>query len=236
MSKIIAVHQPNFFPWLGYFDKIVKSDVFIILDDVQFPRSGSGTWINRVRLCVSGESRWVTAPIKRVHHSTLNINEMFFDETNSWRQKMIKTIEGNYKKAEFYNENIDFLVSLISNIENNVADYNFSNIRSIAEYLGIDVNKIKLASSFQVNSSSTQRIIDLVKLNDGNSYYCGGGATGYQEDELYEQNGIKLIYQNYSHPIYSQRNSGDFLDGLSVLDALLNIGREKSRKLILGID
>jgi hypothetical protein len=233
MSKIIAVHQPNFFPWLGYFDKIAKSDAFVILDDVQFPRSGSGTWVNRVRLCVSGEGRWLTAPIKRDHHGTLNINEKFFDNTTPWRQKMIKTIESNYKKAEFYNENIDFLVSLISNNENNIAYYNISNIRSISEYLGLDNNKIKLASSFQVNSTSTQRIIDLVKLNEGNSYFCGGGATGYQEDELYEKNGITLNYQNYIHPHYAQRNNGEFIKGLSIIDAIMNLGKEATTKLLL---
>lgn len=231
MNKIVAIHQPNFFPWLGYFDKIVNSDCFILLDDVQFPKK-NGTWINRVQLFVSGEGRWVTAAIKRDYHGTLNVNQMTFDEKTPWRQKILKTIEGNYKKTSFYDENIEFITSLINNPECNIAYYNINNIIAISEYLGIDTNKFKLSSEFEINSFATQRIIDLVKSCMGDVYYCGGGATGYQKDELYEVNGIQLLYQNYSHPEYAQRGNLPFVKGLSIIDTLINIGKEKTKDLI----
>ena len=77
MNRVVAIHQPNFFPWLGYFDKIARSDVFIFLDDVQFPKTG-GVWSNRVKILIGGEARWSTAPIDRSFTGTRKICEMHF--------------------------------------------------------------------------------------------------------------------------------------------------------------
>jgi hypothetical protein len=62
---VVAIHQPNFLPWLGFFDKLARADVFVLLNSVQFPRTSKGTWINRVKLLVGGEARWATVPIVR---------------------------------------------------------------------------------------------------------------------------------------------------------------------------
>ncbi|HMT10176.1 MAG TPA: WbqC family protein, partial [Ignavibacteria bacterium] len=88
--KIAAIHQPSFFPWLGFFNKIVRSDVFVILDNVQFPKTG-GYWANRVKLVVGGKGEWVTMPINRSYSGTKNINEIEIDKSRSWNQKMLKS-------------------------------------------------------------------------------------------------------------------------------------------------
>lgn len=231
MSKIVAIHQPTFFPWLGYFDKIIRSDIFIMLDDVQFPKT-NGTWLNRVQLLVSGEPRWVTAPVKRDYHGTLPINEMYFDEKVPWRDKFLKTLESNYKKTDFYQENIDFIKSLICNTDSNIGCYNKNTILSLINYLGIDSDKIRFSSEMNVTSTATQRIIDLVKLVGGDTYYCGGGADGYQEDELYAQQNILLKYQEYQHPEYHQKGRVEFMKGLSIIDALFQVGKEATIGLL----
>ena len=82
MIKVVAIHQPNFFPWLGYFDKIRRSDIFILLDDVQFSKTG-GVWSNRVKVLINGEGRWLTAPVERNFHGTRNVNQMFFSYCSS---------------------------------------------------------------------------------------------------------------------------------------------------------
>ena len=233
MTKIVAIHQPNFFPWLGYFDKIVNSDTFIILDDVQFPKT-NGNWSNRVKLFISGEGRWVTAPIKRNYQGTLTINEMNFDDSLPWRKKFLKTLETNYRKADYYNENVAFINSLINNSMSNIAEYNTANILAIVNYLGIQTTKIKRASEFNVNSVATQRLIDLVKACDAQIYLCGGGASGYQDDSLYEMNEITLKYQNYEHPIYEQKNNGEFIKGLSIIDALMNMGKDEVQSMLIN--
>lgn len=233
MNKIVAIHQPNFFPWLGYFDKIISSDTFIILDDVQFPKT-NGNWANRVKLFSSGDGRWVTAPIKRDYHGTLKINEMSFDDRVPWRKKILKTLEANYRKANFYNENVEFIHSLIANPNNNIAEYNSTNILELVNYLGIQTTKIRLASEFNIETVSNERIIDLVKACEGQTYLSGGGASGYQDDSLYRLNGLELIYQDYVHPTYEQKNSGEFVMGLSIIDSLMNIGKDKVKTMLFN--
>lgn len=231
MSRTVAIHQPNFFPWLGYFDKIAHSDIFILLDDVQFPKT-NGTWLNRVQLLIAGDAKWVTAPVKRDYQGKLLINEMFFDEKVPWREKFVRTLEGNYKKTNFYKENIDFISELILNPKSNIADYNIHCILSLANYLDLDISKIKKSSSMSITTTSTKRIIDLVKDVNGDNYFCGGGASGYQEDELYEQHDITLVYQNYKHPLYPQKGISDFVKGLSLIDTLFQTGKEATIGLL----
>jgi hypothetical protein len=231
LSRIVAIHQPNFFPWLGYFDKIARSDFFILLDDVQFPKT-NGTWLNRVQFLIAGEAKWVTAPVKRDYHGTLSINEMFFDEKVPWREKFLRTLEGNYKKSNFYKENIGFITELIINRQSNIGAYNIHCILSLSNYLSLDTCKIKKASDLQIATTSTQRIVDLVKEVKGDTYYCGGGATGYQEDELYSKHQIELVYQNYQSPVYTQKGCSDFVKGLSVIDALFQTGKEATIELL----
>ena len=104
---IVAIHQPNFFPWLGYFDKIARSDVFVILDDVQFPKKG-GSFSNRVKLLISAEGRWITAPIVRNYSGVRNINAMEFCSDSPWRKKIHRTVEQSYKKTPFFDDIFSF--------------------------------------------------------------------------------------------------------------------------------
>jgi hypothetical protein len=85
MNKIVAIHQPNFFPWLGYFSKIARSDTFIFLDDVQFTKRKSGSWSNRVQLLIGDRSLWATAAIDRKYQGLREIREMRFRENDIWR-------------------------------------------------------------------------------------------------------------------------------------------------------
>jgi hypothetical protein len=230
-NKIVAIHQPNFFPWLGYFNKIVRSDVFILLDNVQFQKTG-GTWSNRVKLCVSGEARWVTAPIDRSYHGVRNISEMEFNESIPWREKMVKTLEANYRKAPFFGEVFPFIENLVLNPETNLASYNIEAIRSIAMLLGIDTEKLVLGSSLEVDGHATDLLICMTKAVGGSAYMCGGGAEGYQEDGSFAANGLSLMYQNFMHPFYPQCNTDIFIPGLSIIDALMNYGFEQTKLLI----
>ena len=92
-KTVVAIHQPNFLPWLGFFDKLARADVFVLLDSVQFPRTSKGTWINRVKLLVGGRKQWATVPIVRSEGSVLPIAEVRIDEAQPWRKKLLRTIE-----------------------------------------------------------------------------------------------------------------------------------------------
>lgn len=96
--KLISIHQPNFFPWFGNFDKIFRSDLFVFLNDVQFPKKG-GVWTNRVKLIVSRTARWLTGAVDRDYQGTRNVNQMKIDINQPWKEKRFKIILMNYFTA-----------------------------------------------------------------------------------------------------------------------------------------
>ena len=224
-NKICAIHQPNFFPWLGYFHKIKHSDVFVILDDVQHPKKG-GTWLNRVAINVKGEKAWLTAPIVR-QSGLWKVNETEFQKSN-WRDKLIRTLQVNYAKCSFYNEYSDLIYKLIRFPSDNLVEYNVNAISQICNILLIDFNeKAVYQSGLATNSNATELLIELVKKVDATTYLCGGGADGYQEDEKFLEKGVQLEYQYFQHPEYNQATNENFVSGLSIIDALFNVGAKR---------
>lgn len=231
MNKIVAIHQPNFFPWLGYFDKIARSDTFILLDDVQFPKTG-GVWSNRVKIVVGDKPHWITAPIDRKFNGIRKIYEIYFSSNNNWRDKILKTIEINYKKHPFFDETIKIISSLIINQETNLCKYNIHAIITLAKVINLRTSSIVLGSSFASNKTATLRLIDLIRKVGGQRYLSGGGSEGYQEDVLFKQSKIELLYQKFKHPEYSQRGVTPFIDGLSIIDAAINLGWDGISELL----
>lgn len=230
-TKLAAIHQPTFFPWLGFFNKISKSDVFVILDNVQYPKKG-GSWSNRVKILIGGEPSWITVPIVRSFTGTKNINEIDIDNSKNWNNKLLKSIEVNYKKAPFFNDTFPFLVDLLSVTGSDLAKLNIKIIYAVCSLIGLKTEHFIVASALNTEGSSTDLLISIVEQTGCNSYMCGGGASKYQEDEKFEQAGIKLIYQNFKHPVYEQFNTKEFHPGLSVIDVLMNCGADKTHNLI----
>ncbi len=225
---VVAIHQPNYFPWLGYFDKIARSDVFILLDHVQFQKTG-GTWSNRVKLLVSGEARWATAPIVRNFHGVRAIGEMEFQSNNPWRDKLRKSLDANYARAPFFRETLEFIEPLILNPENNLARYNGTAVMAIANRLGLPSGKFCWSSEMGVDEQASEMVISLARAVGCDAYMCGDGAKGYQEDTAFAAAGVDLIYQDFRHPVYPQVGSKEFSPGLSIIDALMNIGVDEVR-------
>lgn len=232
MSGVVAIHQPNFFPWLGFFDKMAKSDVFVLLDNVQFPKSGAGGWTNRVKVVVSGEVRWLTAPVDRDYHGLRQIREMRFQKDPGWRKKSLKTLELNYRRAPNFDAVMALIGPLLLNPDDNVAAYNEHAIRSISAELGIAQEKIRRASDLPGEGSSNELLISLTRASGGTVYMCGGGADGYQDQATFDRAGMTLAYQRFEHPTYPQHGQKEFHPGLSVIDALANVGTAGLRKLL----
>jgi hypothetical protein len=231
-GRVVAIHQPNFFPWLGYFDKLVRCDAFVLLDSVQFPRKSAGTWVNRVKCLINGEARWMTAPIDRSHHGYKNINEILFDDRQQWREALVRTVHGSYRRAPRFTESMPLLEPLILNPETHLARYNESAIRTLLSALNVDTGKVHVASAMTATGSSNELLIGLTKELDGAAYMCGGGADGYQDDQLFERAGVRVIYQNFQHPKYEQHGGTEFVPGLSIVDALMNLGVGGVRSLL----
>jgi len=223
---VVGIHQPNFMPWLGYFYKIWQSDIFIFLDDVQFQKTGA-SYTNRVSININGKSSYVTVQVKR-QEGVWNINETTF-ANHKWKKKLIRTLQANYAKAPFFKENRDFIYNLINFESTNLADYNMNFITAVSKKLQFDTKFLR-SSEFDIKSTSTQRLIDLIKKVDGNVYLSGSGGDNYQDKEMYKNESIELVYNKMPKFEYSQLKTEVFIGGLSIVDAIFNIGFEKLKE------
>jgi WbqC-like protein family len=232
VGTVVAIHQPNFLPWLGWFDKLVQADVFVLLDHVQFPRTSKGTYVNRVKLLVGGKDAWVTAPIVRGSGSVQRIDEVRVDDAQPWRDKLLRTIEHNYRRADAYDEIAPLVRDVLSRPTDRLAELNDHGVRRIAEILGLDESKFVRSSTLGVSSHATELLIELTRAVGGSTYLAGNlaGST-YQEDEKFEQAGIELRSQRFEHPRYEQQVD-EFVPGLSIVDALMHVGPERTRALL----
>jgi hypothetical protein len=221
LSRIVAIHQPNFFPWLGFFDKARRADVFVLLDGVAYSR---GSWSNRVRINVRGAPHWIGCNVRRMPLGTL-ISEIHIDESSPWRVKLLKTLDANYRRAHNYDCAMCILEPLIRNPEANLAAFNTQCIRTLAGHLGV-TPKFVLHSELETSSSGTRLLVEITKAIGADTYLAGGGASGYQEDELFEASGLKLIQQKFVPATYGVPDR--FIPGLSVIDYLMQDGRPLS--------
>lgn len=228
--RVVAIHQPNFFPWLGFFDKIHKADKFVLLDNVQFQKTG-GTWTNRVKIAVNGEPQWLSVPVVRSYHGVRLIKDMGINNSVAWREKMCKTIEQNYRKSIFYKDVRDYIRFLINYSTDSLCAFNIHAITSLVEYLGLDNSKLIVGSTLNAKGNATDLLIAMTEELGGDAYLCGGGAEGYQEDEKFRENGLELLHQNFEHPVYSQQGR-EFIPGLSILDVLFNCGKDAVKKML----
>lgn len=227
---IVAVHQPNFFPWLGYFDKIARADTFVLLDSVQFPKKG-GTWINRVRILVNGSPAWLTAPIDRAYHGTRTIREMRLrDDDGRWRETALKTLRSAYGRAPCFEAVYPDIAPLLLAPGDELADYNERAIRRFCELLGLETPLVR-ASQLEAQGAGTDLLVSLVRAAGGDAYLVGGGAGGYQEDEKFAAAGIELRPQNFTPSPYPQ-GAHEHVAGLSVVDALMHVGAQATRAML----
>ncbi len=222
----VAIHQPNFFPWLGYFDKIARADVFVLLDDVQFAKQ---SWTNRVQLLIDGEPGWVTAPVRR--DGKVSIAEARFDESKPWRKKLLKTVYFSYRRAPHFELVYPRIEGLVQTAEERVGPYNESAIRALCEDLNLTGTKLIRSSDLGVEATSTERLVGIVAELGGSAYLSGGGAGGYQEDEAFDRAGIELLNQDFGHPAYPQTSAEPAM-GLSVIDALMSCGFQGTAELL----
>lgn len=232
-DRVVAIHQPNFLPWMGFFNKIARSDAFILLDEVQFPKTG-GSWINHVHILVNGQEAWMTIPIVRDYHGLRKISEMEINDATPWRETMLKTLQMNYARSSFFKEIFPIVTEWLHFKTKILVEFNLNALQRLIDLLSLSQTELILQSSLSVETKSTDMLIDLVSAVHGNTYLCGGGAEGYQEDEKFQTAGIKLIYQNFQHPIYPQRANAQFVHGLSILDALMSCGVEETRNLLFN--
>jgi hypothetical protein len=205
-----------------------------VLDHVQFPKSRPGSWMNRVQLAVQGEARWVTVPVQRAFEGVRRIDETRIDNQAPWRRRLLQLLRSNYGRAAAFDAVFPFVEVLVQNPAESLAEYNLSAVSAIAERIGVPTAHLVRSSGLGVDGTKTDLLVALVRRVGGTAYLAGGGAGGYQDDELFRRAGIDVVFQKYEPGAYAQHGRATFLPGLSVLDALFHCGFEGTAMLVAG--
>ncbi len=228
---IMAMHQPNYIPWLGYFYKMYKSDVFVLLDVVQFPRGQSFAARNRIKTAQGAVYLTVPVSIPKNRQGKALYTEVQF-ANQKWKKKHLKTIELSYKRAPYFEEVFPWLEAEILKAET-LIDLNIGLILKIKEFLQIKTRLVLLSEILKSFGQKTQLIIDICKALQCDTYLSGtGGGKEYNDETLLNQHGISLIYSNFKHPTYQQL-WGAFIPNLSIIDLLFNHGAQ-SREILVS--
>jgi hypothetical protein len=229
-DKVFAMHQPNYLPWLGYFSKIAATDVFVVLDSVQYPRGTSFAARNRIK--TSNGPAYLTVPVSvpkgnEGRASYLDIRCV----DQKWRRKHLKSLELAYKRAPHYDEVVEmFQGALVDGTS--LVDINLSLITTIARYLGIETEMVRLSELLDEHGQKSHLIVDIGAAIGAGTYLSGtGGGQEYNDEDLLRQHGIELRYSDFEVKEYPQL-WGPFEPRLSALDALFNCGPDAAELLV----
>jgi len=216
--RIIAVMQPGYLPWLGYFDLISRSDFFVVLDDVQFDKGG---WRNRNRVNNNGTPLWLTVPVTYSHGDLIKDVRV---SDNVWQNKHLKTIQHLYSKSPYFQDIYPVIDKYLSSKTYRwLLDLCLEGQSILSDYLGLQTS-IKLSSELNVTpGEKIQRLVAICECLNGTKYLSANGSAAYMLEELWEEAGIAFQYQNVQHPVYEQSGK-PFISHLSIIDMLMYAG------------
>ena len=221
----VSMHQPNFLPYTGFFDKIRKSSLFIVVDHLTFSK-GRDNWHHRNRIRTSSPDGWdyITVPVSE-HWNWKPFHEARISEVFSFRRrKHLRSIEMNYRRAPYFDRYFEEFSEIYSQDDRDLTEFNIRLIMWFLERFRIKAEVLR-STELDFNNGFTKNdmIIDLMKRVDGTHFISGNGATEYIEPDKFEQAGISLEFQNFSPEPYPQTYPG-FVPNLSAIDALMNCG------------
>lgn len=216
----VGILQPGYLPWLGFFEQIYRSDVFVIYDDVQYDKQG---WRNRNRIKTAGGAVWLTVPVTVKFNDHPLIDVVKIDNKHNWRKKHLLSIKQNYSNAPFYEKYVDIFEEAYSSAWEYLVDIDIFFIIRLAAFLGIDTKKIIRSSVLKVEGNTMERLVRICREVGADVFYEGSAGKNYIDEDYFMKSGIKIEYQEYSHPVYEQRY-GEFIPYLSVIDLLFNHG------------
>jgi hypothetical protein len=217
---VTAGHQPNYLPWLGFFDKMAKCNIFIIEDDFLYEHNG---FINRNRIKTAQGAKWLTVPVEHAGRQ-LPINQVKIANAGEpeWATRHWLTLKHNYIKAPYWDKYQDFFEETYSRRWDFLIDLNMHLIRGLMRFLNID-KPLVMSSTINACGKKSELILSQCKAINADIQLSGAGAKEYIQTSRFEEEGIKVIFQDFKYPRYAQLQ-GEFVPNLSVVDYLFCTG------------
>jgi hypothetical protein len=224
---IAAVHQPQFMPWLGYFDKIVRSETFVFLDNVQFKKN---EFQNRNKIKTAQGWMWLTVPV--LYKYPEQIDEVKINNRIDWRKKHVRSLAINYQKAPYFPAIFPEVEQFYAEDSASISEVNRESVHMLLRMLGVQ-REIVIASALgHLPEKPSERLAAICESLGADTYLSGAGGRAYLDLEPFNKRGITVKFQAFNHPVYPQLY-GDFIPNLSLLDLLFNCGPD-SLKILEG--
>ena len=223
----LAIMQPYFFPYLGYFQLLNCVDKFVVYDDVNYIKRG---WINRNRILLNAGPHMITVPVKKASQNSL-INQLYVDVNDKWIDRTLQSIDHAYRKAPMFSQVFWLVEDCLKHPDHNLAKFNLNALIAIKEYLGIDTEII--ASSNIYNNQhlkGSERILDICLSEKASMYVNPPGGRHLYQEEAFNKFGIDLRFIN-SLPYKYDQSQPEFIELLSIIDVLMLTSVKETRNL-----
>jgi hypothetical protein len=214
----LAIMQPYFFPYIGYFQLINAVDEFVIYDNIEFTKKG---WINRNRILVNGKDEFISLPLKK-DSDFLKVNERFL--ADSWeveRIKMLNRIKESYRKSPYFKDTYKVLEECIMFEDRNLFNFIMHTLKTILKFLNINT-KIVISSTISIDHQlrSDDKVIKICKERGANYYFNPIGGLDLYSNEKFKKNNLDLQFIKSKNLTYNQF-SNDFIPWLSIIDVMM---------------
>jgi hypothetical protein len=229
---ILSAHQPYFAPYGGFFLKAHLSDVFILLDEVQFPRGT--TWISRNRFKSHQGTLWLTIPVWKKGLGLQSINQVKICPEGRWRKKHLEGLKAAYGRAPYFFEHLEFVEQVFSDKFEQLVEMNLAVLDYLMKALRVETKMVRL-SEIPASSTGTLRLIEICRAMGASRFLAQSAAAKYLDQKQFVDARIDLIFFKPPSPVYPQL-WGDFLPNLSVFDLLFNCGPKAHDILLAGAD
>ncbi len=217
---VVGIHQPNYIPGISYFCKILYSDIFILLDSVQFSK---GNWTNRNRIKSAGGELMLTVPIKTGGKGFQAISEIEISNRTDWGKKHLRSLQQNYRKSAYFQEFMPLLEEIYDREWTRLSELNIHIIKRICAVLDLKTEFLVSSAMGQENLKSTDLLAALCRDVGGDVYLSGAGGRKYMELEKFSRNGLQVRFMEFQAAPYRQQ-FGEFIPNLSMVDLLFNEG------------
>jgi hypothetical protein len=226
---IVSIMQPGYLPWLGFFELVACSDIFVIYDDVNYDK---GSWRNRNKIRTPEESSWITVPVLTKNNFGQKIKDVCINNNTKWSEKHIKSIVQNYGKGSFFGEYISFFEQVYTQHWDKLIELDMVIIDYLVNRLCINTKMIRSSQLEDITGAKTDRLVSICKQLKAEKYISPNGAKPYLETDKFLAENIDVRFQNYEHPVYPQVFKG-FISHLSVIDLIFNCG-DRSLEVIMS--
>ena len=223
---LVAIHQPNYLPWLGYLDRMVKADLFIVLDHVQFERRN---YQNRTQILLEGEARWLTVPVVQLSQKEKIIDKAVDNPADSsgtrwWGPNSFNTLKYAYRKAPFFGDYAPRLREIFHARWDKLLDLNMATLDFMRKELEIATPMLR-SSTLAAEGQRSGLLLDICRKVGASAFLGGmGGSRDYLDHDAFAEAKMGVSWQEFKHPVYTQAGAAPFIKGLTALDLLFNCG------------